>query len=218
MKQGVYKRPDSANYWICYAGLDGKKNRESTGTTKFREADALLIKRKQAIQTGMMPKVKRIKNHTFNELATPYLKWAERQRGFRSKKGFIKQLTERFGTYPLRRISTLLVEEYQTERTNGGNKPATINRHIATLKHMIAKAVDWEMVEEETLKRIRKLFNKSFLTPETSLSLCPFQVRCSKLIKGMVLNTLDLGHHSRLDSLLTFDKQCICFPEFSCSC
>ena len=28
------------------------------------------------------------------------------------------------------------------------NKPATINRHIATIKHMFTKAVEWEMVEE----------------------------------------------------------------------
>ena len=38
-----------------------------------------------------------------------------------------------------------------------GNKPATINRHIATIKHMFTKAVEWDMVEEEVLKRIRKV-------------------------------------------------------------
>jgi integrase len=37
-----------------------------------------------------------------------------------------------------------------------GNKPATINRLVATLKHMFTKAVEWEMVEENVLKRIRK--------------------------------------------------------------
>ena len=38
-----------------------------------------------------------------------------------------------------------------------GNKPATINRLLATLKHMFSKALDWEMVEEETLKRIKRV-------------------------------------------------------------
>ena len=38
-----------------------------------------------------------------------------------------------------------------------GNKPATINRHVATLKHMFTKAVEWEMVEEDVLKRLRKV-------------------------------------------------------------
>jgi len=62
-----------------------------------------------------------------------------------------------FGNLPLRRFNTMLVEQYQTDRTKQGNKPATINCHITTLKHMFTKAVDWNMVEEETLKRIRKV-------------------------------------------------------------
>ena len=38
-----------------------------------------------------------------------------------------------------------------------GNKPATINRLLATIKHMFTKAVEWEMVEEDVLKRVRKV-------------------------------------------------------------
>ena len=34
-------------------------------------------------------------------------------------------------------------------------KPATVNRHLATLKHMFAKAVEWELLDEDTLKRVR---------------------------------------------------------------
>jgi integrase len=50
----------------------------------------------------------------------------------------------------------MLIEEYQTERMQKGNKPATINHLVATLKHMFTKAFEWEMVEEHVLKRIRK--------------------------------------------------------------
>jgi integrase len=51
----------------------------------------------------------------------------------------------------------LLVEQYQIERIEKGNKPATVNRHLATLKHMFSKAVEWDMVESETLKRIKRV-------------------------------------------------------------
>ena len=63
----------------------------------------------------------------------------------------------------------MLIEQYQTERIRlgkwnekhknklKGNKPATVNRLIATLSHMFTKAVDWNMVEEAVLKRIRKV-------------------------------------------------------------
>lgn len=163
--KGIYKRGNV--YWIAYAGLDGKVIRESSKSDKFRDAETLLIKRRQGIREGKMPEVRRIGNHTFNDLVTDYLKWAERQRAYGQKELVVNQLKERFGQFPLRRFDTRLVETYQSERLQGGkkvlkteeivaNKPATINRHVATLKHMFTKAVEWDMVEEETLKRVRR--------------------------------------------------------------
>lgn len=154
MAKGIYRRGNI--YWIRHAGLDGRIIRESSGSMKFRDAESLLIQRRNDIKEGKQPEVKRITNHTFNELAEQYLKWAERQRSFKSKVYFIKQLSETFGLIPLRRSNSMLLEQYQTERLQKGNKPATANRLIATLKHMFTKAVEWDMVEEETLKRIRK--------------------------------------------------------------
>lgn len=155
MAKGIYKRGNV--YWICYAGLDGKILRESSCSAKFKDAEALLIKRKQSVKEGKQPEIKRIANHIFNELTNEYLKWAERQRAFKSKVYLIRQLAENFGNLPLRRFNTRLVELYQTEKIQKGKKPATINRYLATLKHMFNKAVEWDMVEEETLKRIRKV-------------------------------------------------------------
>lgn len=155
MAKGIYKRGNI--YWIRYSGLDGKTIRETAGSIKFRDAEALLIQRRQAIKEGKQPELIRItKNYIFNELISEYLKWAERQGGFRQKEHIIKQLSEAFGNLPLRRFNTMLLEQYQTERLQKGNKPATINRHIATLKHAFTKAVDWNMVEGETLKRVRR--------------------------------------------------------------
>ena len=45
MARGIYKR--GRIYWIRYAGLDGKIIFESTGSTKFRDAEALLYKKKR---------------------------------------------------------------------------------------------------------------------------------------------------------------------------
>lgn len=157
MEKGIYKRPHSKYLWISYAGLDGRIIRESSGTEKYQDAKGQLIKRKNAIQDGKQPEVRKIGNHSFNELITEYLKWAERQRCYRSKLGFIKQLSVSFGNMPLRRFNTLLIEQYQAQRTQRGNKPATVNRHIATLKHMFTKAVEWDMVEEEILKRVKRV-------------------------------------------------------------
>ncbi|MFQ5780214.1 MAG: tyrosine-type recombinase/integrase [Nitrospiria bacterium] len=153
--KGIYKRGNV--WWIRYAGLNGRIHFESSRTTSFREAEDLLVKRKREILEGREPNpVKRIGNHSFQELSEHYLTWAERQRAIRSKRGFVQQLVEVFGNCPLRGISTRLIEEFQTKRM-ATNKPATVNRLLATLKHMLKKAVEWEMVEEKALKNARRV-------------------------------------------------------------
>jgi integrase len=153
--KGLYKRGNV--WWIRYAGVDGRIRRETTQTTNHREAQALLIKRKQAILEGNEPEVKLIKNYLFKELAVEYEKWAERQRSYNSKKYFIAKLVKLFGNIPLRQFNTMLIEQYQTNDLNSGYKPATVNRHLATLKHMFTKASDWEMVDDSVLAKIRKV-------------------------------------------------------------
>ena len=195
MAKGIYKRGNV--YWLRYAGLDSRVIYESSGSDKFRIAEALLIQRKQAIKEGKQPEpLKKIANHIFNELAAEYLKWAERQRSFRSKRGFVKQLTGVFGNIPLRRFNTMLIEQYQTERLQK-NKPATVNRLIATIKHMVTKAVDWNMVEEGTLKRVRKVKmleenNKRlrFLSKEECQELINL---CDNHLKTIVVTAMNTG-------------------------
>jgi len=155
MQRGLYRRGNI--WWLRYAGIDGQTKYESSGTEKMREAEALLYKRKADIKEGKQPETKKIANCTFQDLSKEYMQWSERQRCFQSKRGFIKQLNKHFSSLPLRRLNTLMVEQYQTMRTKNGNKAATVNRHIATNKHMFTKAVDWNMVGEETLKQIRKV-------------------------------------------------------------
>lgn len=155
MTRGIYKRGDI--FWISYAGLGGEIIRESTKSKKFKDAETILLERKQSIREGKQPCTIRIGNHPFKELAEEYSKWAERQRGFKQKRYVIKQLITEFTYLPLRHFNTLLIEQYQTKRLTEGKKPATINRHLATLKHIFTKAVEWDMVEEEILKRIRKV-------------------------------------------------------------
>ncbi len=193
--RGIYKRGNI--WWIRYAGLDGKIIYESSGSTRFKDAEALLIKRKAEIKAGKQPEVKRIANHTFKELATEYKQWAKRQRSYRSKEGFINQLVECFGNLLLRRFTPLIIEKYQTERINKGNTPATVNRLIATLKHMFTKAVDWSMVEEEVLKRVRrvKLLEENnrrlrYLSKEECQALIN---ACEPHLKPIVITALNTG-------------------------
>jgi integrase len=196
MATNIFKRDDV--YWIRYTGLDSKQKRESVGKGKgFKDAELLLAKRKKEIAEGNEPVIKRIKNHTFEELAIEYYKWCERQRSFKSKRLFIKQLVDTFGTLQLRHITTMRVEQFQTDRINKGNKPATINRLLATLKHCIHKGYQWEMLSEETLKRVRQVR----LLPENNRRLrylskdeCKALINvCDNHLKPIVITALHTG-------------------------
>ncbi|MEW6676058.1 MAG: hypothetical protein AB1348_08695 [Nitrospirota bacterium] len=44
--RGIYKRGNV--YWIRYAGLDGRIVFESSGSDKFRDAEALLIQSRES--------------------------------------------------------------------------------------------------------------------------------------------------------------------------
>lgn len=193
---GIFQR--GKIFWIRYS-FNGKQVRESTHSTKRDDAKLLLGKRLNEIEAGKEPEIKKIKNYTFDELAIEYYRWCERQRSFRSKRLFIKQLVDTFGHLQLKNFSTMLIEQFQTDRINKGNKPATVNRLLATLKHCIHKGYQWEMLSEETLKRVRQVRlleenNKRlrFLSKEECFSLVN---TCTGSTRTIVIAALNTGWH-----------------------
>lgn len=198
MGRGIFRRPNSKYWWISYAGTDGKMYRESTRSTKIKNAEALLHKRKAAVLEGRQPEIKKpIKNYSFHELTQEYRVWMSRQRSSKSKANLVKQLAEKFGALPLRKFNMMLLEQFQTERLHKGNKPATINRFIATIKHMFTKATDWNMVEETVLKSVRKvklLEEKNRRLRFLSKDECQELIKhCSPYMKPIVIMALNTG-------------------------
>lgn len=207
--RGIYKRGNI--WWCCYKTLSGRMVRESTGHSAYGNAIEYLAKQKADVKAGIAPELKKIENHTFGELVEDYKKWAERQRCFTSKIFLINQLEDDFRDIPLRYFTTMMLERYQTDRMkqgrrkakNGkdmiqvGNKPATINRLIATIKHMFTKAVEWDLVEEGVHKRVRKvkLLEENnrrlrYLSQEESKSLVDL---CEEHLRPIVITALNAG-------------------------
>ncbi len=149
MARGIYKR--GGIWWIRYTGPDGKRRFEPAGDT-FKAAESLLADRK-----GGKEPVK-VSNHSFSELATKYRAWMEgRQKSARTKGYIIGQLFSFFGDIPLRQFSTALVDQLQTDLISKGYTPAYNNKVTNVLKHMFNKALEWEMITEDGLKRVRKV-------------------------------------------------------------
>jgi len=196
MAKGIYKRGNV--HWIRYAGLDGRTVYESSGSDKFRVAETLLIQRRQTIKEGKQPEIKKIANHTFKELAEKYLSWITgRQLSAKVKGYIIGQLLTTFGSLPLRRFSTVIVEQLQTDLMNRGLKNSSCNKVLTILKHMFTKAVEWDMVESETLKRVRKvklLRDDSKRLRYLSIEECQTLINsCDPHLKPVVITALNTG-------------------------
>ena len=210
MKQGVYKRGNSRYLWISYIGADGRLKRETSGKTKYRDAEAVLTQKKQDIKEGREVETKKIENYLFRELCEEYDKWMQRQRSAKKKGYVVAQLRKKFGNLPLKYINTKVVEHYQTDLLQQKKKPATINRHLATLKHMFTKAAEWEMIVEDVLRRIRrvKLLEENnkrlrFLTKEE----CQVLIQeCSAHLKPIVIAALNTGMRKGEILNLTWDR------------
>ncbi len=211
-QKGIYRRGDK--WWIRYAGLDGKIVRKSTNSDKRKDAELMLNAEKKLVHEGKQPAIKIIRNYTFAELAEKYKVWMTGRQASAEVKGYtIDRLNERYGTIPLRSFNTMLIEQLQTdlmakglrkEDKKRGVKPenikglknASINRIVSTLKHMFTKAVDWEMVEPDSLKRIRKVkqFREDkrlrFLSIEEAQGLVSV---CDEHLKPIVITALNTG-------------------------
>ena len=89
------------------------------------------------------------------------------QESYRSSLGHLIPV---FGRYRLSRISRIMVQTYMTDRKREGASNATVNREVASLKSILARAVDWEYLEQNPLHGLKFLkeapIHESYLTDE----------------------------------------------------
>jgi integrase len=146
-KQGVY--------WIDYY-VQGHRKRERIGPDK-RLAETVLHKRKVAIAEGKYLDKRTVPRCTFDEFAALYLTWAQaNHQGFAPTKSRVKRLQEAFGSYQLRDITPLMVDEYTQKRVTAF-KPATLNRETQLLGHMFKRAIACGKALENPAKHLRPL-------------------------------------------------------------
>lgn len=68
----------------------------------------------------------------------------------------IGHLRAAFGGMHLSEMTPLMIERYKAQR-NGGVKPATVNRELACLKQMFAKAIEWGRATQNPAQRVKLL-------------------------------------------------------------
>ena len=186
---GIYRI--GKNYFIDYYGPDRKRHREVAGT-KLSDAATKKEEIREQIRKGKYPAERKKYTTTFEELIKKYKEIFQDQKSFVSSKKFaLKSIEEYFAGRLLSQITSYDIESYKrlrretritVTRRKGENRfvvdtgriraDATVNRNLACLSHLFSKAVEWEMMEESPLKKMRNVFFKEnnqrtrFLTEE----------------------------------------------------
>ena len=202
---GLIKKPNSKFWWINLK-VGHKRIFESTKTENKKKAQEILSIRHAELLGGISraavsepQEAKEIKAYTFSELAEEYLNWCKgRQASYSIKKYIIpKEFEKRFKGMPLNKFNSNLIEKLQTECMAKYYKPAYTNKIITILKHMFTKALDWEMISEETLKKVRKvkllkgeIKRLRYLSDEEAECLI---LNCEPYLKSIIITALNTG-------------------------
>jgi integrase len=150
---GIYRRGKN---WYVDLYAFGKRIRRKAGPNK-KLAESVLNKLKTAVVENRYLDVKKRSQVRFEDLAKQYLDYAKaNKRSWDRDQKSLKNLSTCFGDKRLCEIDPRTIEAYKTERRKTVS-PATVNRELACLKHMLTKAVDWELTDVNPAKKVKLL-------------------------------------------------------------
>ncbi len=120
----------------------------------------------------------RDKSLTLREfIESKYGDWrlTNRKRGEEDVEQIRRRFYDDFGDKRLDNISVLDVESWRTKRLKAHIKPVTINRNLSLLKSLLNKAVEWDVIQQNPLDKLKlsKIDNIRirYLTPDEELRL-----------------------------------------------
>ena len=154
------------SWQIDYFDPHGKRIRLSF--KKKKDAVAELGKRVSLMAEKRYLDVKKEYKTMLKELIAKYVENFHDQASYKTvKRFFIDSIKEYFGEETLlSNINYVDLETYRnhlkTKLTQWGTirKPATINREMACLRHIMSKAVEWDIIEQDPFKKGKSLHIK----------------------------------------------------------
>jgi hypothetical protein len=153
---GVYRRGKN---WYIDLYAQGQRVRQKIGSNK-RLAEKILNKVKTEVIENRYLDIKKRPKVKFETLVEQYLQYAKVNKRSWDRDGFsLKHLLKSFAGKCLYEINPYLIENCKAQRREIVS-PATVNRELACLKHMLNKAVEWEMVELSPVRKVR-LFSEN---------------------------------------------------------
>ena len=158
-------------YYLQYRNADGLQKHYKIGTTgNVTPVQARDIAEKKSgdvlngidVQADRKVKRKEAERTRFNTLGgflhNTYKKWAMEH--LRHGNEAIKRVERNFdylSPRPLLEVNAWVIEKWRTDRLKAGITKVTVNRDIASLKSVISKAVEWDVIPYNPLAKIKPL-------------------------------------------------------------
>ena len=143
---GIYRRPDSRYWWINTVLPNGEQLRGSTKTEVREEAEALLAKLKHeaylSTYLGVKPK------RSWPEAVVRYLTVKANLRSIEDVRRICRKLDPYLGQLMLDQITGDVIWDVVQGELKKGNKPATVNRYLATIRSVLRMTRDeWQWID-----------------------------------------------------------------------
>jgi integrase len=173
----VYKRQDSAVWWVRYRDKAGARRLESTGTEDWDEAQRILRERLCSRDNNTLDIVRKGRQLTFNEWADFFLDNYSRpplraQKTHEANENALKQLRPTFGDMKLPDIDATAIEVHLRQRLQAKRK---VRRKLEVVELGTIKATTVHQ-EFRVLRRIFSVSVKKKLCPANPCSGVEFPV------------------------------------------
>src|SRR5437870_294727 len=162
----IYKR---GNSWCVGFTVNGRRVRETVGLNKKVAEKVLSLRMTQVLENRYFPPNRQLGRMPFKDFAQMYL---EREgpllKSIRTERNRVLAWAREFGSRPLGQITRTEIEAWRREKM-ASCRPATINRDLSRLRHMLNLAVKWELLEESPMQGIKFLRENNARTRYLSL-------------------------------------------------
>ena len=151
--------------------VDHRRVRESIGTNR-QMAEAILKKRIVEAIEGRHFNVRNEGRIPFSEFATTYInRCISVLKSVKTERNRVNFWIREFGNRPIGQITHAELQDWQA-RKRQVNKPATVNRIMSRLRHMLNMAVQWQVLDQSPMRRLKFLKENNARLRYLSLGEC----------------------------------------------
>jgi integrase len=157
--------------WTIGYQVAGCRFREAIGSNR-QIAEAVLKKRIVEAIEGRHFDVRNEGRIPFSEFATTYIeRCISVLKSAKTERDRVNFWVREFGNRPIGQITLAELQDWQA-RKRQVNKPATVNRIMCRLRHLLNKAVEWQLISESPMRRLKFLRENNARQRYLSLEEC----------------------------------------------